>query len=262
MSRSSHNGNKPSSVKKLMENGETPYLLLELDQIQSDPNQPRREMGDLKELQVSITRFGVIEPIVVTEVAQGQFQIISGERRFRAAKAAKMKRIPAILRTSDNGDVLEVQISENLLRKELSPLELAESYRRLIDQHKWSQAQLAKRIGKSQSTISETLRILSLPEGEIEGYRTSDKMSRSALLEVAKNNGRQPKLVVADRATSGNLTVRQLRNARKPKAAQSTTIEIKTKHAIVTIAAQSGSLSNQDARDALDEASIELEERG
>ena len=160
---------------------------LPLSQIEPDPDQPRKDLGDLTELKASIQSVGLAQPIVVRVIGYERYQLLMGERRYTAAKELGLPKIAAIVRASlEEHQRLELQIVENLHRKDLNPLEEAASYRRLRDEFGLSQEELGRRLGKSQNSVSESLKLLSLPTRVQEEYRTSDTVSKSLLLEIAK----------------------------------------------------------------------------
>ena len=136
-----------------------------IDQIEPNPNQPRKsfESNGLDELTASIRTSGVIQPIIVRQVGVG-YQLIAGERRWRAARQAGLERIPAIVREATDAESLELALVENLLREDLNPMEEAEAYRNLLAQFAWTQEQLAQRIGRDRTSIANALRLLRLPE--------------------------------------------------------------------------------------------------
>jgi ParB family chromosome partitioning protein len=140
-------------------------LEIPIDRIQPNPRQPRKRFDDatLTELVQSIRTSGVIQPVVVRRAGDG-YELIAGERRWRAARQAGLDRIPAVVREVTNAQSLELALVENLLREDLNPIEAAEGYRQLLADFGWTQEQLAQRIGKDRSSISNALRLLKLPE--------------------------------------------------------------------------------------------------
>lgn len=137
---------------------------IELDAIEVNPFQPRTHFNEeaLDELTESIKELGIIQPITVRKLTGNHFQLVSGERRFRAAKQAGLKSIPAYVRIADDQQMLEMALVENIQRKDLDPIEIALSYQRLIDEIKLTQDELGKRVGKKRSTITNYLRLLKL----------------------------------------------------------------------------------------------------
>lgn len=136
-----------------------------VDQIDANPNQPRKdfESKSLDELAGSIRASGVIQPIIVRRHGTG-YQLIAGERRWRAARRAGLERIPAIVREATDAQSLELALVENLLREDLNPIEEAEAYQKLLAHFGWTQEELAQRIGRDRSSIANSLRLLRLPE--------------------------------------------------------------------------------------------------
>jgi ParB family transcriptional regulator, chromosome partitioning protein len=137
-----------------------------IGRVRPNPLQPRKRFDPdgLASLTASITEHGVIQPIVVTETIDG-YQLVAGERRLRAAQAAGLDRIPAVIRQLADREQLEVALVENLQREDLDPLETADAYRQLIDEFGFSQDDLAARVGRARSTVANTLRLLDLGPG-------------------------------------------------------------------------------------------------
>jgi ParB family chromosome partitioning protein len=161
---------------------------LAIDQIEPNPNQPRKtfENDKLEELTASIRNSGVIQPIIVRPVGD-RYQLIAGERRWRAARQAGLERIPAIVREATDAESLELALVENLLREDLNPMEEAEAYRHLLSQFGWTQEQLAQRIGRDRTSIANVLRLLRLPDeiqADLRGGRLTMGHAR-ALLALA-----------------------------------------------------------------------------
>jgi ParB family chromosome partitioning protein len=136
-----------------------------IDQIEVNPNQPRKifDFTALDELAASIKSSGVIQPIIVRRVG-GIFQLIAGERRWRAARQAGLDRIPAIVRDATDAQSIELALVENLLREDLNPIETAQAYQKLLAEFGWIQEELAQRVGKDRTSIANSLRLLRLPE--------------------------------------------------------------------------------------------------
>lgn len=136
-----------------------------VDSVLPNPHQPRTEFSksDLEELSASIKVHGVLQPIVVIKKPDGNFQLVAGERRLRASKLAGLKKIPAITRTFNEQEQLELAVIENIQRADLKPLEVAIAYTKLIDQFNMTHEQIAKRVGKGPSTISNSVRLVNLP---------------------------------------------------------------------------------------------------
>jgi ParB family chromosome partitioning protein len=138
---------------------------IELKRISVNPNQPRREFNQeaLKELADSIVEVGIIQPITLRQTANDAYQIIAGERRFRAAQIAGLSTIPAYVRTADDENVMEMALIENIQREDLNSMEIALAYQHLLDQYHLTQEQLSERVGKNRATVANYLRLLKLP---------------------------------------------------------------------------------------------------
>jgi ParB family chromosome partitioning protein len=175
---------EPSETESLIE--------VPIDQIAVNPNQPRKvfDFTALDELAASIKSSGVIQPIIVRRFA-GAYQLIAGERRWRAARQAGLDRIPAIVREATDAQSLELALVENLLREDLNPIEAAHAYQKLLADFSWTQEELAQRIGKDRTSIANCLRLLRLPE-EIQADLRSGRLTMGharallALMSVAE----------------------------------------------------------------------------
>ena len=137
---------------------------LPLENIITNPKQPRTHFNEeaLKELSNSIQELGIIQPITVRKVNKNNYQLISGERRYRASKMAGIKSIPSYIRVANDNELLELALVENIQRKDLDPIEIGLSYKRLIDEINLTQDQLSSRVGKKRSTITNYIRLLKL----------------------------------------------------------------------------------------------------
>lgn len=138
---------------------------IELSKISVNPNQPRREFDDiaLQELADSITEIGIIQPITLRKLSDDEYQIIAGERRYRASLRAGKTDIPAYIRTADDENVMEMALIENIQREDLNSVEIALAYQQLIEQYNLTQERLSERVGKKRTTIANYLRLLKLP---------------------------------------------------------------------------------------------------
>lgn len=160
-----------------------------LQQIHANPNQPRREFDEaaLQELAESIGAIGIIQPITLRKMSEGDYQIIAGERRFRASQLAGLKTIPAYVRTADDEKVMEMALVENIQREDLNAMEIALAYQNLMEQHDMTQEKLSERVGKNRATIANYLRLLKLP-AEVQmalKERTLDMGHARALLSLS-----------------------------------------------------------------------------
>ena len=242
---------------------EKPKLFqLPVDSIDRDPSQPRGDMGDISDMVSSIKQFGILQPVIVERVDGDRYQLIMGERRLTAAKKAGLKTIPAIVRTIDEHRKLEIQVIENLHRKAFHPVEEAQAYQRLIDEHGHRHEDLAKILGRSRTSITQTLRILSLPSDMLDEARKSDVVSGSVLLEIAKyeDAGLQRKLLL--KALRGEITVKSLREVKRetkePEAPKTSQTAIKLEGVTVTIKFSTPQHSKEEVRKALEQALSEL----
>lgn len=233
---------------------------LPIEQVEPDPDQPRKDVGDIEDLKASIKEHGILQPCIVSVVAEDRYRLIAGERRFTAAKAIGLKTVPCIVRTVEEHKRLEVQLVENIHRKELSPVEEATTYKRLIDEFQLSQRQLATRLGRSPAAINQTLRILSLPAEILESARSNERLNRSVLLEIAKIDGAEAQLAYWREALEGGVTVK---TARAKKSGGEVTPKdqkprskypIQTKEALVTVIFEREDVDQSEIVEALAEA--------
>lgn len=158
-------------------------------QIEANPNQPRREFDEkaLEELAESIRNFGIIQPITLRKLSDDRYQIIAGERRWRASQMAGLQRVPAYIRTADDENMMQMALVENIQREELNPIEVALAYQHLIERYNLKQEELSEKIGKNRATIANTLRLLKLP-AQVQmaiKNRQIDKGHARALLSLA-----------------------------------------------------------------------------
>lgn len=146
---------------------------ISISQIKVNPFQPRTEFDQeaLNELSISIKELGIIQPITVRKLGYDNYQIISGERRFRATHLAGLEKIPAYIRIANDKEMLEMALVENIQREELNPVEVALSYKRLMEECKLTQDKMSERVGKKRSTISNYIRLLKLPAEILAGLR-------------------------------------------------------------------------------------------
>ena len=153
------------SNEEVKTSGSSSINEIELDKISVKPNQPRREFDPiaLQELADSIAEIGIIQPITLRKLNEDSYQIIAGERRYRASILAGLKTIPAYIRTADDENVMEMALIENIQREDLNSLEIALAYQHLIEQYELTQERLSERIGKKRTTIANYLRLLKLP---------------------------------------------------------------------------------------------------
>lgn len=181
---------------------------LAISEIEPNADQPRREFSPeaLSQLAESIREHGVLQPIVVRPRANGRYQIVAGERRWRAARIAELSEVPVVVKELDDHQTLEIALVENLVREDLNPVEEALGYRTLADEFSMTQEQIAKRVGKSRPAVANALRLLSLPEDVIEMLKNGDISSghAKALLPLEKDASSAARQVIKE-----GLSVRQ-----------------------------------------------------
>ncbi|MDL2232538.1 ParB/RepB/Spo0J family partition protein [Ruminococcaceae bacterium OttesenSCG-928-L11] len=192
---------------------------LKITQIEPNHDQPRREFDDgaLRELADSIREHGVIQPLVVRAMENGMYQIVAGERRWRAARMAGLTDVPVVVRELTDEQTLEIAIIENLQREDLNIVELANGYKTLMESYDMTQEQVAERMGKSRPVIANTIRILSLPAPVLDKIREGkiSKGHAKALLSLEDDALIQE---VASKVVSGSVLVRDIEKlARKRK---------------------------------------------
>lgn len=193
--------------------------LVPIDQIDPNPNQPRQVMGDLSELISSITEKGILEPLVVRQRGD-RFQIIAGERRYQAAVQAGLRELPAVIREVDDTEVIELALIENIQRKDLTPFEEAEALHGLAERCGYTHEDLARRLGKSRTNVTESLALNGMPEEVRNLCRLADISSKSLLLQVVRQETPEKMTALIEKiASQGGATRQQLREAAaKPKA--------------------------------------------
>jgi ParB family chromosome partitioning protein len=197
--------------------------LLPIEQIDPNPHQPRQVMGDLSELMASISEKGIIEPIIVRRRAH-RYQIIAGERRYQAAVQLGMAEVPVVIRDVDDAEVIEIALVENLQRKDLTAFEEAEALHHLSGQSSLTHEQLAKRLGKSRTAITEALTLNQMPEDVKNLCRLADIHSKSLLLQIVRQSDPQKMVALIERVSRGEsgaatVTRQALRDNALPKKA-------------------------------------------
>src|SRR6266508_1609405 len=191
---------------------------ISLDEIETNPDQPRTNVGDLRDLARSIEAKGVLEPLLVRPIGDGRYRIIAGERRFRAAMEAGLTEVPCIEFDVPENEVIEIALIENLHRKDLHPFEEAEGYAGLANRHGYTQQQIADAVGKSRVSVTEAMSLLEIPEDVREECRRADIGARSILLEIARLGDRE-KMVDAIALVAGGSTRDDLRDRKKQVSA-------------------------------------------
>ncbi len=186
-----------------------PDLVVPIEQVQPNPDQPRRTFAEdaLKELAASIAEKGIIQPLIVRQSPADTdlYEIVAGERRWRAAQMAKLHDIPVLLRDYDDTEVLEIAIIENIQRADLNPVDEAAGYKQLMDRFGHTQDKLASALGKSRSHIANLLRLLNLPE-EVQNYLISGQLSAGHARALV---GHDQAVALAREVIQRNLSVRE-----------------------------------------------------
>ncbi|MGE3308709.1 MAG: ParB/RepB/Spo0J family partition protein [Limisphaerales bacterium] len=237
-------------------------LVLPVSAIDPDPNQPRRDLGDLADLALSIQEHGLVQPIVVEAMPPDRYRILAGERRFAACGKLGWAALPCIVRTVEEQSRLALQIIENIHRKALDPIEEAQALRRLMNEFNLSQGEVGKRIGRSKSSVNQTLRILDIPPEMLAEVRASGLPSKSALLEFAKEADPDRQRALCEQAKAGELTVWKARaTPPPPPKAESKTMRIVVADATIQVQFDSGDASPERVVEALQAALGEVAAR-
>ena len=205
-------------------------LTLPISQVQPGLNQPRKRFEEeaLADLADSIRQHGIIQPLTVRRLASGYYQIIAGERRWRAAKQAGLTEVPATIIEADDKKVMELGLIENLQREDLNPMEEAKGYKVLMDEHGMTQEDVAERMGKSRPDVANTLRLLALPDA-VQLMLEEGKLSAGharALLVLPKGDAMKK---LAQRVIAEGLSVRQTEAMAKHLAKAGDEVEKKPK---------------------------------
>jgi ParB family chromosome partitioning protein len=185
--------------------------MLDLDLIRPNPKQPRQDFDEagLEALAVSLKGDGLLQPIVVRPVGAGRYEIVAGERRWRAAQRAGLLKVPAMVRDVPEERRLELALIENLQREELNPIEEAQAYRSLLDEFGWTQAELAAKVGRQRTTVANSMRLLGLPSSVQDRVR-SGAISMGHARALAGLEDGKLQLEIASRIEREGLSVRQV----------------------------------------------------
>jgi ParB family transcriptional regulator, chromosome partitioning protein len=191
--------------------------MIPIDKLTPNPGQPRVETGDLSELIASIKEVGVLEPLLVRPSEVGRFMIISGERRYRASLEAGLAELPCIEMDVDDRAVAEISLIENLQRKDLNSFEEADGYKALAEKFGYTHEEIAKKIGKSRTSITESLALSAIPAEVRELCRRADITSKSMLLQVVRQPTIEDMGEFVGKIQAGGLTRDEARVIRKEK---------------------------------------------
>jgi ParB family chromosome partitioning protein len=195
--------------------GEAIGRLIPVEEIQPNPDQPRRALGDISELTASIREKGILEPLLVRKVG-GRYQIIAGERRYRAAVEAGLGELPCVVRESSDAEMMELALVENLQRKDLTPFEEADGLSVLAERYGYTHEALAEKLGKSRSSVTESLSLAAMPEDVRQMCRLADIQSKSILLQIVRLGDRDKMASLIERLSREGSTRAEARRLAKP----------------------------------------------
>ena len=193
-------------------------VMLKISEIEPNRSQPRKDFDEnsLSDLAQSISQHGLLQPLLVRPLPIGGYQIVAGERRYRACRMAGLTEVPVTIRELSDTETMELALIENLQRKDLSPIEEALGYKALIDEHGFSQEEVATSVGKSRPAIANSLRILKLPDSVLE-YVKQDKISAGHARALLMLDNEEDMLELAELIYKKDLSVRQAEKLAKKK---------------------------------------------
>lgn len=189
---------------------------VKISDIEPNKNQPRKEFNQaaLEQLADSIREHGVIQPLILRPLSSGGYQIVAGERRYRASRMAGLTEVPAVVRELSDTETMEFALIENLQREDLNPIEEALGYKELMDNYHFTQEEVSKSVGKSRPAIANALRLLNLPE-EVIGYVRQGRLSSGHARAILALETEEEMLDIADKAIKNNFTVRDVEKLSK-----------------------------------------------
>lgn len=193
-------------------------VMLKISEIEPNRSQPRKDFDEnsLSDLAQSISQHGLLQPLLVRPLPIGGYQIVAGERRYRACRMAGLTEVPVTIRELSDTETMELALIENLQREDLSPIEEALGYKALIDEHGFSQEEVATSVGKSRPAIANSLRILKLPDSVLE-YVQQDKISAGHARALLMLDNEEDMLELAELIYKKDLSVRQAEKLAKKK---------------------------------------------
>lgn len=202
---------------------------LNINELEPNRGQPRKEFSEeaMRELADSIAQHGVLQPLLVRPLLSGGYQIVAGERRWRAARMAGLTTVPALIRELTDSEVMQIALIENLQREDLKPLEEAQGYQALMEEFGFTQDEISKSVGKSRPAVTNALRLLNLPEA-VRGMLARGNLSAGHARTLLSFKDEAAMLTAAKRVVAEGLSVRELEkmakkaNAEKPEAVRST----------------------------------------
>ena len=190
--------------------------MVAIELLDPNPEQPRQVMGDLSELMASIAEKGVIEPLVVRE-SGNRYQIIAGERRYHAAVQVGLRELPVVQRDADDVEVMEIALIENLQRKDLTAFEESEALHQLAQRCRYTHEDISRKLGKSRTSITESLSLIGMPEEVRNLCRLADISSKSTLLQIVRQSDPQKMIALIERMASSGAVTRQAVRAETTK---------------------------------------------
>jgi ParB family chromosome partitioning protein len=193
--------------------------ILPIDQLDPNPHQPRQVMGDLSELMASIAEKGIIEPIIVRQRGR-RFQIVAGERRYQAAVQVGLREVPVVIREVDDDEVIEIALIENIQRKDLTPFEEAEALHGLATKCSYTHEDMARRLGKSRTSITESLSLNNMSEEVKNLCRLADIHAKSLLLQIVRQGDPQKMVALIEKLSRDGSATREAirKETAKPRA--------------------------------------------
>jgi ParB family transcriptional regulator, chromosome partitioning protein len=212
------NGGSPFNIREEKKD-ESPFQHksneIDIELIEENPHQPRKEFNEekMKELSKSITLHGIIQPLVVTE-DNGKYQLIAGERRLRAAKLSGLKKVPIVIREAEELGKIELALVENIQRHDLSAIDEARAYKKMVDEYQMSQEEVADKIGKSRSAVANKIRLLNLPV-EIQKALTENQITEGHAKSILSVSNAEQQRAMFEMIIKDHLSVRQIEEKTK-----------------------------------------------
>jgi ParB family transcriptional regulator, chromosome partitioning protein len=193
--------------------------MIPVDKIRPNPDQPRKALGDLSELIQSVKEKGVLEPLLVRYVPrEDSYHIISGERRYHASRAAGLRELPCIEKIADDAETLELALIENIQRKDLTPFEEADGLQRLADHFDYTHDDIARKIGRARSSVTETMSLRNIPDQVRKRCIERGIVSKGVLLQIARQPNEKKMVEAMQRIVHGGLTRDEARAERREES--------------------------------------------
>lgn len=201
---------------KTTDNTNKIYFECRLEDIIPNPNQPRKLFNKeaIDELAASIEMKGIIQPLVVRKLGGGKYELVAGERRYRASQQLGLETVPVIVKEVDENETLELALIENIQRQDLNPIEEALAYKELLSRYQYTQDELAKQIGKDRSSIANSLRLLKLPD-KIRNYLIENQLSMGHARALLAIDNKELQIQIANDVVHHNLSVREIEGMMK-----------------------------------------------